>query len=171
MSSAAITSEGVEEAKAGGGGRRKLILLAVPVLLAAIGAGLWFTGVLPRLLGLHHTATPAANAEAKAVEAIKPVYADVPEIITNLDTGGRRQSYVKLKARLELAKAADQTIIAAAMPRILDIFQTYLREMHPDELRGSSGTYRLREEMIARANLAAQPARIVDILFEELLVQ
>ena len=43
--------------------------------------------------------------------------------------------------------------------------------MHPDELRGSSGTYRLREEMIARANLAAQPARIVDILFEELLVQ
>ncbi len=171
MSSAAITSEGVEEAKAGGGGRRKLILLAVPVLLAAIGAGLWFTGVLPRLLGLHHTAAPAANAEAKAVEAIKPVYADVPEIITNLDTGGRRQSYVKLKARLELAKAADQTIIAAAMPRILDIFQTYLREMHPDELRGSSGTYRLREEMIARANLAAQPARIVDILFEELLVQ
>jgi flagellar FliL protein len=169
MSSTIATNEAVEETKAGGGGRRKLILLAVPLLLAVIGAGLWFSGVLPRLLGLHREAPAAAGA--KAAEVVNPVYTDVPEIITNLDTGGRRQSYVKLKARLELAKIGDQAIVAAAMPRILDIFQTYLREMHPDELRGSSGTYRLREEMIARANLAAQPARIVDILFEELLVQ
>jgi flagellar FliL protein len=168
MSSAVATNEAAEETKAGGGGRRKLILLAVPALLAVIGVGLWFSGILPRLLGAHHEA-PAAGA--KAVEVLNPVYTDVPEIITNLDTGGRRQSYVKLKARLELAKSGDQAIVTAAMPRILDIFQTYLREMHPDELRGSSGTYRLREEMIARANLAAQPARIVDILFEELLVQ
>ncbi|MGC8523869.1 MAG: flagellar basal body-associated FliL family protein [Acidibrevibacterium sp.] len=168
MSSAVAANETVAEAKAGGGGRRKLILLAVPLLLAVIGAGLWFSGILPRLLGSHHEAPAAA---AKAAEMVAPVYTDVPEIITNLDTGGRRQSYVKLKARLELAKAGDQVVVAAAMPRILDIFQTYLREMHPDELRGSSGTYRLREEMIARANLVAQPARIVDILFEELLVQ
>ncbi len=168
MSSAVAANETVAEVKTGGGGRRKLILLAVPLLLAVIGAGLWFSGILPRLLGGHHEAPAAAT---KAAEMVAPVYTDVPEIITNLDTGGRRQSYVKLKARLELAKAGDQAVIAAAMPRILDIFQTYLREMHPDELRGSSGTYRLREEMIARANLVAQPARIVDILFEELLVQ
>jgi flagellar FliL protein len=170
MASAAATSKDVDEVKSAGGGRRKLILLAVPIVLAVIGAGLWFSGILPRLLGLHHEA-PAANQAAEALEAVKPVYADVPEIITNLDTGGRRQSYVKLKARLQLAKAADQAVVSAAMPRILDLFQTYLREMHPDELRSSSGTYRLREEMIARANLAARPARIVDILFEELLVQ
>ena len=168
MSSAVAANETVAEVKTGGGGRRKLILLAVPLLLAVIGAGLWFSGILPRLLGGDHEAPAAA---AKAAEMVAPVYTDVPEIITNLDTGGRRQSYVKLKARLELAKAGDQAVIAAAMPRILDVFQTYLREMHPDELRGSSGTYRLREEMIARANLVAQPARIVDILFEELLVQ
>lgn len=156
------------EPTAKGGGRKKLALLALPLLLAGVGAGVWFSGTLPRLLGLHHE---AAKGEAAGTAFVTPIYADIPEIITNLDTGGRRQSFVKLKTRLELAKTSDQPIVAAAMPRLLDLFQTYLREMHPEELRGATGTYRLREELIARANIAAQPARVVDILFIEMLVQ
>ena len=54
---------------------------------------------------------------------------------------------------------------------MVDLFQTYLREMRPDELRSSSGTYRLREELLARANLVSAPAQVVDVLFSELLVQ
>jgi flagellar FliL protein len=57
------------------------------------------------------------------------------------------------------------------MPRIIDLFQTYLREMRPEELRGSAGTQRLREELVARANLVAAPARVVDVLFQEIIVQ
>ena len=57
------------------------------------------------------------------------------------------------------------------MPRLLDLFQTYLREMRPEELRGSAGTYRLREELIARANIAVAPTRILDVLFPEMIVQ
>ena len=57
------------------------------------------------------------------------------------------------------------------MPRLLDLFQTYMREMRPEELRGAAGTYRLREELIARANIAVAPAHIVDVLFTEMLVQ
>jgi flagellar FliL protein len=53
----------------------------------------------------------------------------------------------------------------------LDLFNTYLREMRPEELRGSAGTHRLREELIARASIAVAPARVTDILFVELLVQ
>jgi flagellar FliL protein len=43
--------------------------------------------------------------------------------------------------------------------------------MRPDELRGSAGSYRLREELMARANIAVAPARVTEILFIELLVQ
>ena len=43
--------------------------------------------------------------------------------------------------------------------------------MRPEELRGSAGTYRLREELIGRANVAVAPARVVDVLFTEMLIQ
>jgi flagellar FliL protein len=57
------------------------------------------------------------------------------------------------------------------MPRVQDVVQTYLREMRPEELRGSAGVYRLREELLARANAAVSPARISDILFTQMLIQ
>jgi flagellar FliL protein len=147
-------------------GRRKLILLAAPVVLVAIGGGLWFSGVAPRLLGLHRDAQSAESAKPAA-----PIYVDLPELITNLNSNPHRPSYLKLQARLELTRQDDVERVKAAMPRLQDLFQTYMREMRPEELRGSAGTYRLREELIARANLAAAPARIADVLFTQMLIQ
>jgi len=78
---------------------------------------------------------------------------------------------VKLLARLEISRQEDVEKVKAAMPRLQDLFQTYLREMRPEELRGSGGTYRLREELIGRANLATAPVRISDVLFTQMLIQ
>jgi flagellar FliL protein len=154
------------------GGRRKLLLLAAPAVLAALGAALWFSGLLPRLLGRGRPASPAhpADQPAQPLAMKPPAYVELPEIVANLNAA-RHASFVKLRARLELARAEDAPAITAAMPRLLDLFQTYLREMHPEELRGSAGTWRLREELIARANIAAAPARVTDVLFTEMLVQ
>jgi flagellar protein FliL len=57
------------------------------------------------------------------------------------------------------------------MPRIIDTFVTYLRELRPEDLRGSAGLMRLREEMLVRVQAAARPARVTDVLFREMLVQ
>lgn len=164
--------EGAGEAK-GGGKKKLLILIAIPVLLGGIGAGLWFTGILPPLLGIKPPAkAESAEAEAKReAEGPPPVFVELPEIVANLNTGGRRVSFVKLKARLEVAKPEDAAKVQAAMPRIQDMFQTYIREVRPEDLRGSAGTYRLREELLARAELAARPVRVRDVLFVEMLVQ
>lgn len=165
------------------GGKKKLLLMAAPLLLIAISAGLWFGGILPPLLGiggahgeehaeLHGPAgkpgelKPEAEAKAKV-----PVFVDLPDLVANLNVGQRRSSFIKLKAKLEIARAEDQPAIMAAMPRLQDMFTTYLREMRPEELRGSAGTYRLREELVARANIAVAPARVVDVLFSEMIVQ
>ena len=156
-------------APAAKGGKKKLVLIAAPALLLAVLAGLWFTGVLPGLLGMAHK--PAADAKAEAAQRAAPVFVELPEMIANLNAPGRKATFVKLKVRLELSRAEDQAAFAAAQPRIVDLFQTYLREMRPEELRGSVGTYRLREELIARASLAAAPAQVTDVLFSELLVQ
>lgn len=150
-------------------GRTKLVLLAVPVLLLLIGGGLWLGGVLPRISGAADTPAEAGAPPAPAIP--RPVFVDLPEIISNLNAPGRRPSFVRLRARIEIAQAEDVAAVQAAMPRLVDLFATYLREVRPDELRGSAGSHRLREELIARASLVVAPARVTDLLFVEILVQ
>ena len=148
-------------------GKRKLILIAVPVLLLlGGGAGLWFSGILPELLGMKHE-----EHHEEATKSEVPVFVDMPDIVANLNGDPRRPSYLKLQSRLELTKAEDAEKVKLAMPRLLDMFQTYLREMRPEELRGSAGIYRLREELIARANVAVHPVKVVDVLFTQMLIQ
>lgn len=149
----------------------KLLLIAVPVLLLAIGAGGWFSGIIPSMLGAKPKIAKVDPAKAMTVEATPPAYVDVPEIISNLNVPGKRPSYLKLHAKLELGAKSDEPIVTAAMPRIQDLFQTYLRDMRPEELRGSEGSYRLREELIDRATLAAAPAHVTDVLFLELIIE
>jgi len=149
----------------------KLLLIAVPVLLIAAGAGLWFSGVIPSMLGAKPKAARVDGALPVVAPAAPPVYVDVPEIIANLNVSGKRPSYMKLHAKLEIAAKSDEAAVATAMPRIQDLFQTYLRDMRPDELRGSEGSYRLREELIDRATTAASPARITNVLFVEMIIE
>jgi len=181
---AAATADGMADAATGGaagspakkGGKRKLLLIAVPVLLLGGGAGAWFSGVLPRLLGhgeaahAEHGAPAGEKAGNKAEAAKAPTFMDLPDMVANLNAG-RRPAFIKLKAKFELAKPEDAVALQSAMPRIVDLFQSYLREMRPEELRGTAGTYRLREELIARTNIAAHPARVLNVLFTEMLVQ
>lgn len=167
-----------EGAPAGKKSKLMLFVIVGVVVLLGAGAGLWFSGILPKMLGLgpkvvagklsHDTGHDSGHDSASVAA---PVYLDVPEIITNLNVAGRRQSYLKLHAKLELGGAADTAGVTAAMPRILDLFQTYMRDMRPEELRGSEGSYRLREELVARAMVAAAPAQIRTVLFQEMIIQ
>jgi len=165
---------GEEAAKGKRSGKGKLLLLILPVVLIGAGAGAWFSGLLGGLIGGKaeaHAETAAANGPGASTAPKAPVFVDMPEIVANLNAPGRRSNYIRLRSKLEVARAADVATVEAAMPRLLDLYTTYLREMRPEELRGSSGTQRLREELIARANLILAPARVNDILFLELLVQ
>lgn len=179
MAAAAAAEAVGTEAGKGGGGKKKLILIAVPLLLGGIGAGLWFSGILPSMLGMGAHEAPEHGEAAQAEAPRPPAFFEMPEIIANLNATSRRPVYVKLRSKLEITRAEDAAAIQLALPRLLDLFQTHLREMRPEELRGSAGTQRLREELVARANIAVappagstQPApRITDVLFTEILVQ
>ncbi len=198
-------AESAPEGKAGG--KKKLILIALPVLLLGAGAGLWFSGILPGLLGMggeaeqaeagHGATAPGGHGGGHAAPAAAhgggghgaaapgghgapapaprapgaPNYFDMPELVANLNAPGRRASYIKVRSKLELARADDAGAVQAAMPRLLDLFTTYMRELRPEELRGSAGTQRLREELMARANIALGAPKVTDVLFQEILVQ
>ena len=165
----------------GSGGRRRLILLGAPVALVGTGAGLWFSGLLPGLLGMRH-----AEKTAETEAPLTPVYFDLPELIANLNSNPQRPSYVKLTVRLEVMKPPDKVAfcgyhgwhdwyLAANLGDEKTLAGHLLPGLEPNgvpqELRGSAGTYRLREKLIARANLAAAPAKITDVLFTQMLIQ
>jgi flagellar FliL protein len=140
----------------------KLIIIVVGALLVLGGGGT--AGYL--VLG--------GSKETKAAAApVKPVtFVDVPEVLVNLsNVGTDRTQYLKVKVVLELPDPAAQPQIQSAMPRVMDAFQTYLRELRPTDLDGSAGLYRLKEELTRRVNAAISPNRVNAVLFKEIVVQ
>ena len=132
---------------------------AFSVLLAAGGGGYWF-----------FTRSPATKTEAAAGKPA--VFVDLPEVLVNLsNTGSERTQYLKIKIVLELADQPMVTQITPVMPRVMDAFQTYLRELRPSDLEGSAGLYRLKEELTRRVNASIAPSRINAVLFKEIVVQ
>ena len=83
----------------------------------------------------------------------------------------QKSSFLKIRISLELEKESDIPLIKALMPRVIDNFQVYLREIRLEDLNGSAGIYRLREELLRRISAASAPAKIKDVLFKEMLVQ
>jgi flagellar FliL protein len=161
------SSEKEEAVAASRFGRKKLILfVAAPVLaLLLIAAGLYFTGFLNRFIG------EKSEAHEEKAAPKQTVFYDLPELLVNLSGAGRKASFLKMSISLELENQIDVARLQSVMPRIIDNFQVYLRELRVEDLRGSAGMYRLREELLLRVNAAAAPARIVDVLFKEMLVQ
>ncbi|HKS85011.1 MAG TPA: flagellar basal body-associated protein FliL [Pseudolabrys sp.] len=129
------------------------------LVLAGGGGGAYYF-----LKGPKHKEEPVAAKPA--------TFVDLPDVLVNLsNAGGDRTQYLKVKIVLELP---DQHLVAQIqplMPRVMDAFQTYLRELRPTDLDGSAGLYRLKEELTRRVNAAVAPNRITAVLFKEIVVQ
>lgn len=163
--------------------RRLLLFIAVPILviiLAVVGA--YVAGALDFIFKSNKpdAAAPAAaqtQGGDKGAPGAPPgqstVFYDLPEILVNLNSQaqGRKQNFLKIRVSLELQGPLDVPKVEAVIPRIIDNFQVYLRELRVDDLQGSAGMLRLREELLARVNAAIKPAKVNDVLFKEILVQ
>lgn len=150
--------------------KNKLILFAVVGLVVLVGAGggVYFTdlsgsGTSEQVEG--------AGEEVGEVPPAAAHYLDLDEMVITLGGVGRKSSFLKMRLSLELASPEDEVRIKAIMPRIIDNFQVFLREMRIEELQGSQGLYRVREELLARVNSVTHPTEVRDVLFREILVQ
>ena len=164
--------EGEGEGEEGGGGRlsaKKLVLfIGFPLILIIGGlAAAYFMGFLDPLLG--DSATAEEDADKAALEEV--VFFDLPEMLVNLNTGGKQTNYLKIKVSLEVAEPQMLEQLGTLQPRIVDSFQVYLRELRLEDLNGSAGLYRLKEELLVRVNTAVKPLKVTDVLFKEMLVQ
>ena len=100
-----------------------------------------------------------------------PVFLQVPDQRVNLNATDGRNAYLQLSIQLELKNQGDKARVEAVMPRVIDQFQTYLRELRVEDLRGSQGVQRLAVELLIRVNQAAAPVEVQDVLFSEILIQ
>ena len=178
--------EGDGDKASGGGGKKKIIIIIALVLLVIVGgvAGAYFMGLLDPVVEMIVGPEDATEGEDGGEEGEeceegeegdcvsgRAVFYDLQELLVNLNSGGRKSSFLKIRVSLELASARDKAKMDTIMPRVIDNFQTYLRELRIADLKGSAGMYRLREELLVRVNAAAAPAKIKDVLFKEMLIQ
>ncbi|MXN63722.1 flagellar basal body-associated protein FliL [Stappia sp. GBMRC 2046] len=155
-----------QEGSAPGGGKRKKIALmggGAAILLAIVGAAIYFISD-----GSSFSGAGGAGVDPQTQKPV--VFYDLPEMTVNLSTDGRA-TYLKVRIALEVSDRATIDLIEPFLPRVLDAFQIYLRELRPTDLEGSSGLFRLKEELLRRINTAVYPARVEAVLFKEILIQ
>jgi flagellar FliL protein len=180
-------AEGEESAE--GGGKKKpplMMLIAAGVgALVILGGG----GTAAFLfLAPHHAAAkpahklpPAAKGDKKDGKADPNaaqvqdgpdgvVFYTMPDIVVNMQTPDGKPTFLKLKLSLELPDHDTAEILDAEGPRLQDIFQTFLRELRPEDLSGSEGTLMLRTELQRRVNLVIAPSKVSGVLIEEMLI-
>jgi flagellar FliL protein len=94
----------------------------------------------------------------------------MPDVVVNMQTADGRPTFLKLKLTLELPDQDTVDNLEPNMPRLQDMFQTFLRELRPEDLSGSQGSYQLRMEILRRVNLVIAPSKANAVLIEEMLI-
>jgi len=104
-------------------------------------------------------------------EELQLLFIDVGKKVYNLNTGGQGSSFLTVTIQLEVDRESYRADVEAKMPRVLDEFNTYMRELRPSDLEGAAGIFRLKEELLLRINQAVSPSRVKDVLMQEFLIQ
>lgn len=192
--------DGGAEALEGGAAKKKkmmmIIIAAAVLLLGGVGGGLYFLvfagsgdSAQAESSGpggdAGHGAKDAQGADAGhggggdghgGVEGEHSgpggvAYFDLPEFLVNIQGVDGSAAYLKLSVSLEMATDADRAGVESLQPRITDQLQAYLRELRTDDLKGSAGVMRVKEEMLRRIKVASAPYKVRDVLLKEMVVQ
>lgn len=120
--------------------------------------------------------TAARNEEEqieadKAPEELQLLFIPLEERAYNLNTDGEGASFLRMRVTLEVDRESYKLEIEQKVPRILDELNVYVRELRPSDLSGGAGILLLKEELLMRINQAVAPARVKDVLFQDLIIQ
>ncbi|MBC7583233.1 MAG: flagellar basal body-associated FliL family protein [Tardiphaga sp.] len=146
------------------GNKKRLIIAAVSLLLlVAAGVAAYL------LLGKPHAAKAALAAAAE--KDTPETFVDVPPMVINLRSTDGAARLIKLHLMLVPATAEQGPAVTARLPLIIDHFQPFLRELRPEDLAGSAAVFRIKEELLIRANDVTGTGTVKDILIQDLLQQ
>lgn len=153
------------------------IFAGVPVLVILLGLGAYFmlfSGGGEEEAAAEHGGGGHGEEHADAAHAVDPAHVmfyDLPEVLVNLSDDGKGSNFLKLQVALELPADTDAHVLEPVMPRIVDKFQVFLRELRLEDLSGSAGTYRLKQELLRRVRLSGVDVEVHDVLIRDMIIQ
>jgi flagellar protein FliL len=146
--------------------RSKMPLLLGLVLALVLGGG-GFYAVFSGLILAPDTAHGGDDAHDMAA---MPDVAFVPidSVIVALGTGADSR-HLKFTAQVEVeaAHAADVTLL---VPRIMDVFNSYLNAIDPLGLDDSAAIVRVRSQLLRRVQVVVGEGRVRDLLITEFVL-
>lgn len=179
--------EGEAEAEIKAPPLKKVLMFVIPLLiLIGGGTGAYMSGLLDGMLGIEEPAEEVPCEMKKegdpgyeeCMAAMDPdmslqpgAFIKIPDMIVNLKTDDNRPRFLKVALEVELVNETERMKLEPLMPRVIDQFQMYLRELRFEDLKGTSGIYRMKIELLNRIRAVTPGVKVHDILFQEILVQ
>lgn len=155
---------------------KKVLMFGLPALILALGgagAAILFLGgggEAEHSVALEEETHDQTEAIAQA-SAHVPHFYEMPELLVNINSSSGEATFLKIKLNIEVSDEALMPILDQNMPRVIDRYQGFLRELRPEDISGSAGYYRLKLELLRRVNLAIAPAQADAVNIDQLLIQ
>lgn len=151
--------------------RSKLpLLIGLILCLVAAGGGFYatFTGMfsVASLMG-GEKATDAP--EVKTAGLAPPSYVPVGEIVIPLGPKAEAE-FLLITSEIEIAPE-DAAVFEAMLPRVRDLFNTYLQAVEARDLEQPNATMLLRDQLLRRLRVIAEPASPRDLLFTSFILR
>lgn len=153
-----------------GGGKLMVIILVVSLLLGGGGFYAAFSGLAPKpgFLGGEEQAADEKESPKAPVES-GIAFMPLGEIVIPLSPNARAR-HLLMEAEIEV-DIAELENIEQLRPRILDMFNTYLRAIDETDLDDPSAVIRLRAQLLRRISVVTAPARPRDLLITAFILK
>jgi flagellar FliL protein len=110
--------------------------------------------------GGHGVPEPAALADV--------AFVPMDPIMISLNPGGTAR-HLRFSGQLEVAPE-DAATVAALMPRVLDVLNTYLRAVQARDIEDPAALARLRAQMLRRIQVVTGDGQVRDLLITEFVL-
>lgn len=142
-----------------------IIVLIALIILSALGVGgfLYYRNTHAKMAASQNSQTSGALPHV--------LFYNFDDIVTNLESPDGQPRFIKIGITLQVSNENTIYAINARLPILKSALQTYFHELRPDDLNGSAGIYRIREDLLLRFNEMLEPYKVNDILFRDVLIQ
>ncbi|MBW4330454.1 flagellar basal body-associated FliL family protein [Stakelama sp. CBK3Z-3] len=166
-----ISADAAEETAAPKKGKKKLFIIAAGALalVGGVGGGAYaFLGGDPaEASDSGHGAEAGDHGGGEGTET----FVDVPAMMVNLRSTDGSAHFLKVHFMLVPGPAGNADAIEAKLPLLLDSYQPFLRELRPEDLNGSAAVFRVKEELLLRADDVLGHGQVKDILIQDMIQQ